>query len=237
MIRCIVVDDEPLAREGLELLIKEVPFLQHISSFSSAIEAHSFLKSNNVDLMFLDIEMPALNGFDFLSLLKSDIKVIITSAYSDYALKSYDFDVLDYLTKPIRFERFYKAVSKILESKNYSQEQANTSENQEYIFIRSNKKFVKIIFEDIDYIEGLKDYSIIFMKNEKITIASNLKSTEEMFAYKYLKRVNKSYLVNIKKVSSFDNHELQIANFSIAIGDIYRDAFLNEISNLQIKRK
>src|SRR4029078_1967434 len=178
---CIVIDDEPLARQGMEINIAQISFLQLMGSFSNALAASDFLRKEKVDLLFLDINMPEMSGLDFLKSLRDAPLVIFTTAYPQYALESYELDAIDYLVKPIRIERFLKAVNKaenhlkLLQQDNNSSQVENMAED--FVYIKADRKYFKIYFKDILYIEGLKDYVIIYTSdNNKIITSMNVKT-------------------------------------------------------------
>ena len=181
--KCIVVDDEPFAREGMLLNINEVQFLEPVGEFGNAISANNYLSNseNVVDLMFLDIQMPGITGLDFIRSLKKKPQVILTTAFPQYALDGFDLDVVDYLLKPVRLDRFIKAVNKAKEIYDLQHAAQNTIESvtQDYIYIKSERKFIKIFFRDIAFIKGMKDYVVIHSGKEKIMTAMNIKTIHE----------------------------------------------------------
>jgi DNA-binding LytR/AlgR family response regulator len=229
---CIIVDDEPLARQGMELNIANVSTLQLLGSFSNALAASDFLRKNNVDLMFLDINMPELSGLDFLKSLRDAPMVIFTTAYPQYALESYELEAIDYLVKPTRIERFLKAVNK---AENYlkllQQEASNTQVEKiedDYVFIKADRKFFKIYFKDIQYIEGLKDYVVIYTGDNKIITSMNVKTIAAQLPSTIFARVSKSYIVNTLHISSFDNELIYINNNEIPLGQSFKDDFIRQ---------
>jgi len=236
--KCIVIDDEPLARQGMDLLIKEVSDLELTGSFSNIMEADQFLRNNQVSLIFLDIQMPLMSGIDFLKVNPQRPMVIITTAYPQYAIEGFEFDVIDYLTKPIRFERFYKAVTKCFrlnELYNLKLSESNISETEQIqtiksdddsLFVRSNRKYVKVFLNKIRYIEALKDYVIIYHLTEKIPVSINLKSIEGKLPVGKFIRVNKSFIVNTDFIKSFESDLISLDNIEVTIGDKYRENVL-----------
>lgn len=226
---CIVVDDEPLARQGMEMYIAQVSALNWVGSFSNAMAAGNFLRTNTVDLMFLDINMPELSGLDFLKSLKESPLVIFTTAYPQYALESYELDAIDYLVKPIRIERFLKAVNKAEIHLRLLKQERNQVEKIEndFVFIKSDRKYVKIHFKDILYIEGLKDYSVLYTSDGNKFIASmNIKTIASQLPVTIFARVSKSYIANVSHISSFDNELIYIQNNEIPLGQGYKDDFI-----------
>lgn len=229
-INCLVVDDEQLARGLLESYISKIPFLSLKKSCKSALEAISCLQKGDIDLMFLDIQMPDLTGIEFLQTLKKKPLVIFTTAYKEYAIDGYHLDVIDYMLKPIAFERFLYGANKALEQLKLinaaSKPPVNTNEKSEnigkdYINLKSNHKIYKVKFADIYYIEGLKEYVTFYTKEKKIVVLESLKKLEETLPqYKFL-RIHKSYIVNIDKVKSLYGSQVEINEKYIPIGKLY----------------
>lgn len=224
---CIIVDDEPLAREGLLMHLQSIPNITVSGSFNSAKKAFDFMQGNRIDLVFLDIQMPGVNGLEFAATLPKESLLIFTTAYSQYALDSYEVDAIDYLVKPIVKERLEKAVNKAFTYHTLLSEHGTTeSVENDFMLIKADRRFHKISFKDILYIEGLKDYVVIYTEGSKITTAMNLKTVHGHLDSNIFARVSKSYLVNLTHIDSFDNHTIYIRQFEIPIGDIYRRAFL-----------
>jgi DNA-binding LytR/AlgR family response regulator len=224
---CIIVDDEPLAREGMLLLLQGIPGLTINGCFNSAKKARDYLQDNTADLIFLDIEMPGTNGLDFAASVPKDTLVIFTTAYSQYALKSYEVDAIDYLVKPVIKERLEKAVSKAFAYKNLLGRRGTTeSMESDFMLIKAERRYHKILFKDILYIEGLKDYVVIYVEDNKIITAMNLKTIHAHLDAARFARVSKSYVVNIGYIDSFDNHTIYIKNAEVPIGDVFRKDFL-----------
>jgi DNA-binding LytR/AlgR family response regulator len=237
---CIIVDDEPLARQGMEMNIANVSSLQLLGSFSNPLAAADFLRKENVDLMFLDINMPELSGLDFLKALRDAPLVIFTTAYPQYALESYELDAIDYLVKPIRIERFLKAVNKAENHFKLLQQEAKSSQvekiEDDYIFIKADRKFFKLNFKDILYIEGLKDYVVIYTMDNKIITSMNVKTIAGQLPSSVFTRVSKSYIVNILHINSFDNELVYINGNEIPIGQSFKDDFYKQIDGKIVKR-
>ncbi|MCR8558850.1 LytTR family DNA-binding domain-containing protein [Mucilaginibacter sp. BJC16-A38] len=227
---CIIVDDEPLARNEMESLIREVSSLEILMKFSNAFAAKEYLAKNEVDLLFLDIEMPGLNGVDFAASIPGKCLTIFTTAYPQYALRSYELDAIDYLLKPIDKVRLEKAIRKAeMYNKLLSDDTAkNTIElnTNDFFFIKSDRRTHKLYFADILYIEGLKDYVIIYTQNQKLMTAMNLKTIHQKIPQSLFFRVSKSFLVNMERVTSFDNHTVYLGETDIPLGDIYRNDFV-----------
>lgn len=227
---CIIIDDEPLAREAIEMLINEGGLLTLSGSFSSATSAAKFINQYPVDLIFLDIRMPKINGLEFARTIPKSTLVIFTTAYAEYALDSYEVDAVDYLVKPIEPGRFRQAVEKASAYHalllNEEKENIETIEN-DFIFVKSDRRFYKVNFRDILFIEGLKDYVIIQLSNQRIITKTSLKAIQQLLPSPFL-RVNRSYIVNTRQISSFDNNDIFIDKFEIAIGNNYREIFFEE---------
>ena len=225
---CIIVDDEPLAREAIEILIKDTSQLNLMGMFNNAIGASKFMKENPVDLIFLDIQMSGITGIEFAHNISKRTLVIFTTAYTEYALDSYEVDAIDYLIKPVDPERFHKAVNKAIayHSLLLKEEKENIEAgNTEYFFVKSERRYFKINYKDILFIEGLKDYVIIQLDEQRVITRMNLKNIFELLPKHNFLRVNKSYIVNTKHIDSFDNNDIFIKTHEIAIGNTYRDAF------------
>lgn len=223
--KCIVIDDEPLARQGMELLINQVSNLELSAKFSNVIEADNFLNSNVVDIIFLDIQMPGISGLDYLKISKTLPLVVITTAYPEFALEGFDLDVIDYITKPIRIERFKRAVSKcekLIESEGLGMKD-DKSHRDDHLFIRSNRKYVRVNIKDINRIEAMKDYVMIFQLNEKIPVSINLKAIETRLPADKFIRVNKSTIINSDYVKSIDNDLIDLGVSEITLGDKYKE--------------
>jgi DNA-binding LytR/AlgR family response regulator len=224
MLRCIAVDDEPLALDIIEKYISRISELQLISRCSSALEALEVLKQQDVDLVFLDIQMSELTGIQFLKSLKNPPMVIFTTAYDQYALEGYDLDVVDYLLKPIPFDRFLKAVNKASDIYASQKLKSDSPDPQrDFLFVRSEYQLVKITLGDILYIEGLKDYVKIFSGPKPVFSHQNLKTIESKLPSKDFIRIHKSYIVSVKKIEVIQKNFVVIGGNEIPIGDSYRE--------------
>lgn len=238
MIRCLVVDDEPLALDILTDYIDKVPFLKLVAATTSAFEALAIAQKDEIDLIFLDVQMPELTGIQFLKILNGKCNVILTTAYSQYALDGYELDVADYLLKPIAFDRFYKSVLKVQNTLQQVSPQApvkiidNTINS--FIFVKTEHRIQKIYLDDILYIEGLKDYISIFTKTERVITLQHMKKMEESLPAGRFIRVHKSYIVSIDKIESIERSRIQICDKIIPIGDTYRDNFFKVIEDKNI---
>lgn len=225
---CIIVDDEPLARKGIELNVKDVDWLKIAGQFPNALQAGDFLAENDVDLMFLDIEMPGLRGLDFLKSLKKDVIVVLTTAYPEFALEAFELEVFDYLVKPIRFERFYKSVSRareIIELKKEGKSELSDI-SDEYFYIKADRKYVKLHYKDVLWIKGLKDYVMIYTTGKKYVTAMNVKTIYSKLPHTIFARVSKSYIVNVNTIESIDIDTIMIGREEIPLGNSYKEEFL-----------
>ncbi len=239
MIRCLVVDDEPLALDILCDYIAKVPFLSLVMATTSAFEGLRLVQDGAVDLVFLDVQMPELTGIQFLKIMQGKCPVIFTTAYSDYALEGYDLNISDYLLKPFAFERFYKAVEKVqhqLAGKTTEPVSAelNAEPVADYIFVKTEYRIQKIFINDILYIEGLKDYVSIFTPSERVITLQHMKKLEEILPQSRFSRVHKSFIVAIDKIESIERGRIQIGDKIIPIGDTFRDAFFRKIEHKNI---
>jgi len=229
-IRCLVIDDEPPAREMLTQYIAGVETLELTGTCSNAVEAISFLKQNPADLLFLDIEMPQLLGTSFIRTLKNPPKIIFTTAYRKYAVEGFELNAVDYILKPISFERFLQAVNKVLEmnfnhvpSAQPATENKNAESNS-FLYFRADRKMIKIFFRDILFIEALKDYIKIVKTDSKTIVTKYVLSTlEEMLPASEFLRIHKSYIIAINKIESYHADSIQIAKHELPIGRFYKN--------------
>lgn len=222
---CIIIDDEPLAIELIKDHISKFSNLELVGTCNNAIEGLELIKTKHVDLMFLDIQMPILTGIEFLKSLSNPPKVIFTTAYREYALESYELEVVDYLLKPISFERFFKAINKFLKStentKTVIKETLNIQEDTNFLYINMNKKHHKVMFADILYAESLKDYVRIHTNNSTITTKEKISDFEKKLP-SYFIRTHRSYIVNSNKITAFTAQDIEIGDLEIPIGISYK---------------
>ncbi|HVS92784.1 MAG TPA: LytTR family DNA-binding domain-containing protein [Mucilaginibacter sp.] len=241
MIRCLVVDDEPLALHILEDYISKMPFLQLVKVTTNPIEALQLVQEGGIDLVFLDVQMPELTGIQFLRIANGKTKVILTTAYPQYALEGYELDVIDYLLKPIAFDRFFKAAQKaqaIIQPSAKTETRVETTPQHDFlsdfIFVKTEHKIQKVYLNDILFIEGLKDYISIFTPAERIITLQNMKKMEDALPEKHFIRVHKSYIVSINKIDSIERSRIFIADKIIPVGDTYRDDFFKVVDGKNI---
>jgi len=232
---CVIIDDEPLARQGMKMLIEQVPKLKLAAMFSNALAADEFLMNNPVDIIFIDIQMPGLTGMEYIKSRKPSASVIITSAYPQFAVEAFEVDVTDYLVKPIRFERFYKAVSKIMLPAGKRSEQIPAEDD--YVFIRTERKYIRVHYNEIDYIEGLKDYVLVHCGSEKHTVAANLKTISADLPSVLFLRISKSFVINVSKVKSIDNESVQINSRQLPIGENFKKDVSDFLKDKKILRR
>lgn len=229
--KCIIVDDEPIARKGIKKLVDQITQLKLLDSFNNAKTASEYIQTTNVDLIFLDIQMPGINGIEFARSIPKHTLIIFTTAYSEYALDSYEVDAVDYLVKPIDVTKFRKAVDKAITYHSLLLDEDKKSvENveDECIFVKSDRRYFKVNLKDILFIEGLKDYVIIQMDGQRIITRMNVKTIHELLPKNTFLRINRSYIVNKNHIESFDHNDVFIKTHEIAIGNSYRDTFFEE---------
>jgi DNA-binding LytR/AlgR family response regulator len=235
-IKTILVDDEPLALDIMESFVSKMPTLELVERCDNAISAMEVLQNKEVDLIFLDIQMPQITGIEFLKSLRNPPLVVFTTAYPEYALEGFELDAVDYLLKPISMDRFMKAVNKVSERIQIKKQSNSTIEEigDDYFFVKSDKKLIKVNFADIIYIEGLKDYVIIRMENNRIIALQTMKSLEDKLQVLNFRRVHRSFIVNLDKILAIDGNSLEVNEKgqikSIPIGKNYRDELLDLIN-------
>lgn len=231
--KCIIVDDEPIARRGIKSLAKPIDALEIVGNFENAETAGTFMATNPVDLIFLDIQMPGMNGLEFARTISPTTLVIFTTAYREFASDSYEVEAIDYLVKPIQPQRFEKAVEKAI---TYHQMLLSEKEKHEirhiendFIFIKSDRRYFRVSLKDILFIEALKDYVIIQTEKQRLITHLNLKTIHDMLPQQLFLRVNRSYLVNKDRIDSFSNNDVFIDKYEIAISSCYRNSFLETL--------
>jgi len=232
--KCLIVDDEPLAIEIIENYIHQLEGFEIVATCKNALQAFKILEEQHVDLLFLDIQMPQLTGVDFVKALKKKPQIIFTTAYIDYAVESYELEVLDYLVKPISFERFFKAISKYksnLDESNIPQRALSSIKpiEKEYVYVKSNKKNYKVAFKDILYIESIKDYVRINTQDQKHMVKTTLTDFEtKLPAHQFLK-LHRSYIVNIDYVTAHTAKDVEIGTIEIPIGISYKQKVMDTL--------
>jgi DNA-binding LytR/AlgR family response regulator len=232
-IKCVITDDEPIARKGLCGYIEKIDYLSLIGECEDALQLNTLLKIEQPDLLFLDIEMPYLSGLDLLSNIQNPPKVIITSAYEKYALKGYELDVMDYLLKPISFERFVKSVDKVY----HWIEKESAKNTNEYIFVKSDKQLKKIFVEDILFIESMENYINVYTTSSKEMVYSTLKYFLDSLHSDSFLQVHRSYVVNINHIHSIEGNFLHISSHEIPVARNLREQTFNTILNNRLIAK
>jgi two-component system LytT family response regulator len=238
MINCIIVDDEQHAIDILVHYIKQTPYLNLVGSTTNPIEALEMVGTQKIDLVFLDIQMPELSGIDFIKAINGKAKIILTTAYSEFALQGYDLDVMDYLLKPIRLPRFLTAVQKAVKALNEGAENSNTDPEGDYIFVKteSKGKLLKINLADIDYIEGMKNYVAIYRGGQKTLVYTNMKDIEVRLPQKQFLRVHKSFIIPIAKITGIEGNRVLLKGVTaeVLIGENYKEELMEIVRNKMI---
>jgi len=229
MIRCVVVDDKPLAIDILNDYISKIPDLVLVFSSTNPLTALEYVMKNEVDLVFLDIQMPQLNGVQFMKIVNEKCKIILTTAYAEYALDGFENNAIDYLLKPVSFERFYKAVQKAMLHFSLAEPalvtyQPGEPEN-DFIFVKTEYKLVRVNTDDILFVEGMQNYVSIQTKTDKILSLQNIKKMEERLPKKQFIRVHKSFIVAVKKINSIERSRIYVGDAIIPLGDVYKEEF------------
>lgn len=237
-LNCLIIDDEPFARKGLEEHVKEIEFLHVAGTCGDALKAAMYITEQKIDLMYLDIHMPKVNGMDFLKNLKNPPLTIITTAYSDYALEGYTLDVVDYLVKPISFERFLKASQKALEVFQLRARAGSGSSPEDgFFFVRCERKFEKVFFRDVSYIEGMQNYAVIHAAGRKLITYITLTSLESQLPKEQFLKVHKSFLISVPHVKAIEGDELILDEARIPIGRTLRDQVVQQIMGNRLFRR
>jgi two-component system, LytTR family, response regulator len=240
MIRCIIVDDEQHAIDIIAHYVSQTPQLELVGSTTNPIEALQMVSNNHIDLVFLDIQMPELSGIDLIKALNGKVKVILTTAYSEFALESYELDVVDYLLKPVRLPRFLAAVQKAAKELQESRPAVKEEHGEEdYIFVKTEMKgkLIKINLADIDYIEGMKNYVAIYCNGKKTMVYTSMKEIEEKLPAKRFLRVHKSYIISIAKISGIEGNMVRLSGVTadIMIGDSYKPELMEIVKGRMIQ--
>ncbi|HEX2845722.1 MAG TPA: LytTR family DNA-binding domain-containing protein [Chitinophagaceae bacterium] len=230
-IRCLIVDDEPPAREILRRYIEQVPGLLLTAECGNALQAFALLQQQPVDLIFLDIRMPQLNGNDFLKTLKHPPKVIFTTAFAEYALEGYELDIVDYMLKPVQFDRFLKAVNKAYQLTQVKIEQPLPEEkkNESFVYFRAERKMIKVMLRDILFIESMKDYIKVITTTSTIITKQSISSVEAMLPEREFIRVHRSYIASIAHIKSFTSEIIEIGKKEIPIGKLFRNEVMKTL--------
>jgi DNA-binding LytR/AlgR family response regulator len=231
-VKCIIIDDEPMARDVIRRYVSKVPILKLVAEFGNAIDATIFLQEQPVDMIFLDIQMPQLSGTEFVRSLRNVPRIIFTTAYKEYAHEGFELDVTDYLLKPIRFDRFLRSVNKAFPQKNNETDVVNATTEEEkksnasFIYLRADRKMIKVLLNDVLYIESYKDYVKVFIDKEYIITRQTIGYVEAMLSVSQFVRIHRSYIISLSKIKSFTHEIVEIGNKELPIGKIYRNNFL-----------
>jgi DNA-binding LytR/AlgR family response regulator len=242
-IKCIIVDDEALARKGLQKYVEEIEFLDLRGICKNAMQVNTILNEEKIDLLFLDIEMPVISGIDFLKSLKSAPKVIFTTAYSEYAIDSFEFDVIDYLIKPVSFERFLQASNKAFRHivANTKKEEAPMPiagpDEEDFIFVKTDKQLVKVKHDEILYIESMQNYIQIILENEKHITLVPLKKIMEILPRNKFIQIHKSYVVSKSKVEAISGSQVVVGNHKIQIARSFKEEVIQSLTQDKILKK
>lgn len=224
-LKCIIVDDEPLAIEIMESYVAKVDQLQLVSTFRNAVSAFTFLQEHPVDLIFLDIQMPKLSGIDFLKTLKARPKVIFTTAFRDYAIQGFELEIVDYLLKPIPFDRFLKAVAKVLHQPSAPTVAVSKIEtvSDNYVYFKVDKKMIKTKMAEVLFIESIKDYVKVKTSDKEIVTQQKISYLEESLPREQFLRIHRSFIVNLEKIDAYSATDVEIGKHSIPIGRNYKN--------------
>lgn len=236
-IRCLIVDDEPLALNLIEGYVQKTPFLELAGRCNNAFEALERIGSGDIDLLFLDIQMPGLSGVELSRTLKNGPKLIFTTAFEEYALEGFKVDAIDYLLKPFNYEEFLKAANKAREWLSLREGKNNPAPEENTLFVKSEYKLVKIDLQKVLYIEGLKDYAKIFLEGQTRPVMTlmSLKSLEEQLSAKQFMRIHRSFIVRLDKISMVERNQVVIGTTSITIAEGYKDAFQDYLAGKSMK--
>ena len=229
-INCIAIDDEPLALKKIVLFIHSVEYLNLLKTFDNAIDAIAFLKTQTVELVFLDIRMKRISGIQFLEALQTKPKIVITSAYQEYALKGFELEISDYLLKPFTFERFLKSTEKVFsEIQNQSKAEKNT-----FFFLKTENRIERIEYDSILYIKGMRDYLQVVTSTQKLMTLQSFKDIQSILPDNQFARAHNSYIVSISKISSIEKNRIKIGSQIIPISDSYKESFYQHLRNINI---
>ena len=233
--KCLIIDNEPLAREQIRNYIGKLENFEIVAECNNAIKALESLRKRPVDLIIIDIQMPEISGIDFLKSLKNPPKIIITTAYREFALEAFELDALDFILKPVSFERFLKSINKYYrinrnELKIISGPNTNLKEDADFIYVKENKRVVKVFLKDIRYIEGLSEYVQIFTDKKKVVTKTSLVTLDEKLPPEQFLRIHKSYIISIAKIESFTANTVEVTGKELPIGRSFKNAVLSALN-------
>lgn len=235
-IKYIVIEDEPLARRGLVKLLKGYEFLECLGMYGNTEDARMMMEEQQLDLIFLDINLPEESGWDFAQFIPPHIQIIFTTAYPNYALESYELNALDYLLKPIAEDRLKKALDKAMGHFQQKVPEKDLTLSSDHIFVKADRKLFRLELNEIQYIEAMKDYVMIHTRDKKLMVAMNIKTIFNQLPSTDFVRINKSFVVNLNKVESVDSHWVTIAGFEMPLGPSFKDDLLERIRKQTINR-
>jgi len=237
-LKCIIIDDEPIARKVLQEFVEEIDYLELAGQAENPLKSMTLLNENDIDIIFLDINMPKINGIDFLKSSKTTASIIMTTAYAQYAAEAYGLDVLDYLVKPIAFDRFLRACNKAKEIRELKKiKQVKPNKTNDHFFIKCNNQIEKVFYEELIYAEAMLNYVMLFTNSKKMIVYVTIKSLEEQLPADMFMKVHKSFIVNLSKVRSIEGNILDIGNEKITISQNLKDKVINEVvKDKMIKR-
>lgn len=233
-LKCIIVDDEPLAREGMEEYVQQVDFLNLVGTCKNAIEASAVIHRESVDLVFLDIQMPLLTGIEFLRELANPPTVIFTTAHREFALEGFELQAADYLLKPISFARFLRAVNKVHESRKTNQP---TAEPEDHFYVKEDGRLVKVLFRDILFVEGVKDYIFIHTKEQRHMVLTSMKSAMERLSSHSFMRVHRSYIINTAYVEALEGNTLHMGKHKVPVSKNHREEVISKVVGNKLWRR
>ncbi|MEA3449297.1 MAG: LytTR family DNA-binding domain-containing protein [Bacteroidota bacterium] len=234
---CIVIDNDSRARDEMKQNIKNVPNLDLVGSFENVLKANEFLRENEIDLMFTEVALPGLNGLDFVRSLKNPPLVIVTTSDEKYAVEAFELDVMDFLVKPIKMDRFLRAINKVEDELKIIEEPGAIDYNEDFIFVKSERKYVKLNYNDIYFIEGLKDYVIFHANKGKFMTAMNVKTAHRRLPNPTFFRTSKSYIVNVNHIDEIDGEDVIVQDTRIPIGRSYREKFVHRFVQQRLIRR
>ena len=244
MIKCVIIDDEQHAIDVLKVHISKVPLLKVAFATTNPVKAFQYIQQNEADLIFLDIQMPELNGIQFLELLNGKVKVILTTAYREHALDGFEYGVIDYLLKPVLFDRFLKAVQKVINSKGNKETenlefQRSSQSEKEFLFVKTGvrNKIVKVLIKDIEYIESKGNYVTFIMPADKILTLLSLKELGNELPKSSFLRIHNSYIVAVNKISAVEGNQIQVGKYQIPIGDTYKRSVIETLVGHIVQKK
>jgi len=227
--KAIIIDDEPIARKGIQILADQIPGLEILDSFANPLMAQETISTTrDLDLIFLDVEMPGMTGIDFLKSMPPKCYVILTTAYQEYAVEAFELDVVDYLLKPVTLDRFAKAINKVRELQSLESYTAELTDKDDFVYIKADRKFVKLALSEILFVKGMKDYVIIHTSSEKYMTAMNVGTFYSHLDDNNFARVSKSYIINVSYIDHVDVDLITIAGHEIPLGRTYKEAFLEK---------